>query len=199
MRRRKREEKPKLFSTRNMVAFFIVFIMTTSIAGFLINSNSTSEKLEYNGFEFSRVGNYYMTKVEGKRIYFTYPPENLAQMEIPPEAGEAIRNTKMLYVAYNESQPFVKDYALLQYNINDVLKNHLNTYVVNALLNKNEYGLPVVSCKNATQTVPVIIFKESNSSSITYDNGCITLNGEFRQDFYALTERLLYSVFGIIP
>ena len=76
MRKKKpHDEKPKLFSKKNAVSLFIVFIMIFSIMGFIISQNrNTNQDFEYNGFIFKASGNTWITEVNGKEARFINNP-----------------------------------------------------------------------------------------------------------------------------
>ena len=51
-----REEKKKLFSKQNIVSMFIVFIMVTSVVGYMFGKDG-GEKFKYGDYSFLRKGN----------------------------------------------------------------------------------------------------------------------------------------------
>ena len=64
--------------------------------------------------------------------------------------------------------------------------------------NTTTYNLPIITCDNATEFVPVIYFKDSNITKFTLENNCIIGESNSREGFLALKDRLLYALFDVI-
>ena len=62
----------------------------------------------------------------------------------------------------------------------------------------NEFTLPVITCDDATSSVPVLYFVESNETKIYSENGCIIAEAKFETDLLRIKDRLLYERLGII-
>lgn len=174
------------------VAIFIAFIMVTSIVGFFYGG-SEEERFSYNGFLFERVGEKWVTTVDGKRIDFDYLPNDVNYVNLSEEAKMTIINSKMIYITYSQNQSNLEEIALAQFSLSQRL-SELNIFLQSALAEENEFGLAVIDCQNATAFVPVIKFKWSYKDEIIINDNCIVLDGNPSK----LKDRLLYGIYGII-
>ena len=187
--RKKHEKKNKIGI---WVIILIVVLMLTSTIGYVFKGGS---KEKYNGFSFSRVndGRWY-TRINGRQMSFNYFPEELESINLSNEVIDRIKTTNMVYFTHDPENRYSGDIALLK----EMFWPYFQIYADGGLTVNNTLGLPVVGCDNATNTLPVIYFKESNQTGFYLDNNCIICELRSGEDFTALKERLLYSLFGIM-
>ncbi len=175
------------------VAVFIALLMALSAIGFIWSGGGDAERYRYNDYSFSYENNKWVTQTEGKMLAFNYLPATLLNISLPSQAVSLIQNARMVYITYNETGDS-QELALAQYNLGRNLGTNAR-FVINALVSENNNNLPVITCKNATPPVPVIVLEETSANdSIILNNSCITLKGSPG----ILGERLIYSVYGII-
>lgn len=195
---RRHEKKPGLFSTRNLIAFFIVGVMVLSGLGYMFERNDTEDIFQYNGYKFQRIDNMLTTKVNEMKLTFFSDPRLTESINISSAAIGQLKSSKMIYLTYNNSDMIKEDVALVHYTVAQPLWKSLNIYLVQALTDENEYNFPVITCDNATLSVPVIYFVHSNTTEFVYENNCITAKAFSRNDVYILTDRLLFGLYGIM-
>ncbi len=173
------------------IAVFVGLIMILSVIGFLWSGESGSG-YKYNGFGFSYENGKWSTRISNKILSFDYLPEDMENLDVPLEAKEIISNSKLLYITSPEN--ISEETALAKYELMKGLETE-SRYVVNAVSEENDNGIPVINCENATIFSPVIRIAESNNNgSINLNNNCITLEG--KPDL--VSERLIYSVYGVM-
>jgi len=99
----------------------------------------------------------------------------------------------MLYITYEKSD-VAEELAVAQYKLGINIETDTR-FVVNSLAYENENNVPVITCSNATDLVPVIMMKRNETTnSITLNNNCITLEGNVNM----LADRIVYSIYGIV-
>jgi len=187
--RKKHEKKNKMGI---WVIIFIVVIMLTSTIGYVFKGGS---KEKYNGFSFSRIeNNGWYTEINGRQIGFNYFPADLESINLSSEIVDKIKGTNMVYFTHDPENRYREDIALLK----EMFWPYFQIYADSGLTVNNTLGLPVVNCDNATISLPVIYFKDSNQTGFYLDNNCIICEIRPGEDFTALKERLFYSLFGVM-
>ncbi len=195
---RRHEKKPGFFSTRNIVALFIVATMVLSVLGYMVGRGESEDVFEYNGYKFNRINSMLTTKIGKMGLTFFSDPRYLESINISSAAIEQLKSSRMIYFTYNSSDVLKEDVALVHYTMAEQVWKSLSIYIVQALTENNDYGMPAISCANATPTAPVVYFVHSNTTGFVYENNCIIANAFSRSDVYALTDRLLFGLYGIM-
>lgn len=199
---RHREEKPRFFSKKNAMSLFIILIMSLSVLGFVIVQRTTdSYKFVYNDFLFTQTGSGFYTKINDRQVWFRYSPEQIEDINISIDIDivNALKSTRMVYATYDPDAKYPQDLALLSYELGQELPEYFELYVVRAMSKENDYNIAVITCRNATQTVPVIYFKDGNETKSLIKNNCILVETDSDIDFYYFKDRLLYAMFDIMP
>ena len=87
--------------------------------------------------------------------------------------------------------------ALAQYQMGLTLEAY-NIFIREGLTENNTFNLPIITCNNSTANVPVIYFKQGNSTKIYLDNDCIVAEALTGADFIKSKDKILYSVLGVL-
>jgi hypothetical protein len=56
--------------------------------------------------------------------------------------------------------------------------------------------LPVADCRNATATVPVVILRNSTTTSVSSEGSCVTINYA-QNDIIRIRDSIVYLTYGI--
>jgi hypothetical protein len=191
-----RKKKDKGFRKELILPLFIVFILVMSMFGYMFGSSRT--RLTYNGFKFySMEDGGFILRLEDERTAFNYYPAELEWVRAPKGLGNPF-NVPMIYVTSNYTALYGETISQVKFNLAQNLWELKEVYVQNAFTTETEYELPVITCRNATASVPVINFEKSNSTEISYENYCVTVKFRNREEIAAAYERLLYSAFGVM-
>lgn len=173
------------------VAIFIAFIMVTSVLGFIFGSDD--ETMSYGKHVFYKKNLKWVIRTDSGELGFDYFPAEIEHISLDENAKTAIINSKMVYVTYEPNQTNAGELGFAQFDISQKLFL-LDVYAGSGMTAENEYDIPIVTCKNATQFVPVILLKQGGENEIRMEGGCIILDG----NPLMLKDRLLYGIFGII-
>ncbi len=198
-RHRRHEKRQGLFSRKNLVALFIVAVMVLSTLGFIIGFNTGSvNEYEYNGRVFQRTQNGYQTKIDGEYVLFSQGPDQIDYIPFDPEMVSLLKNAQRIVLTYDENSSFVQDTAYAIFQLNEQFSGLAGLTTVSALSMKNKYGLPVMTCVNATAAQPVIYFRDGMEVTTALDGQCVTVTSDTATGLYSAKELLVYAVLGII-
>jgi len=192
--KRHNEEKEK--KKRLFMSLFIVAIMTLSVLGYMIGRNG-EDVTTYKSFKFFKSNNMWATKIDGKNVLFHYHPSQVDYMNISPSIIEKINNSLQIYQTSDENSNNKQAIALAQFEIVQQL-SLMNKFFVNGFTAENQYNLPIITCLNATENIPVLMFTKYNETTVEDENNCIYVKARSDNDFIALKDRILYGVLGII-
>lgn len=192
----KMRKKEKGFRKGLLLPLFVVFIMVMSVFSYMLGSSRT--RLTYNGFKFYQLENGgFMLNINNNRVMFSYSPQELER--INTTAGiKNLFNTPMVYFTYAQNSTYAETIAEMQFNFAQLMDSIKGTYVQNAFTAETEFDIPAITCKNATLTVPVILFEKAKTTEIMLDDECIVVKAKNRQEMSMAYERLLYSIIGVM-
>jgi hypothetical protein len=176
------------------LTIFITLIMVTSIIGFLANDSST-RVIKYNKQKFTGTNDGWMTKYEGKTYYFSYVPNDLEDLEFPEI--ENLDSIIELDVTYDENSTSARDIAGSIFELSEILFER-GTYLRQGFTKNNTLNRPIITCKDALPSVPVVYFKESNITKISIENYCIIVQAQDSRSFLPVANRIAYKILGIM-
>jgi hypothetical protein len=180
------------------ISVFIAFIMIFSAFGVMFYGFTDSgTNLKYGDYSFTATQSGFFVKVAGKQYLFSHFAGDVSSINLTAGSTEYLKSTKMVYLTYYPNQSAVQEIAAAEFQVQKDL-SEFGIYGAPAFTVQNDYGLPVISCRNATVYVPVIEFKESNVTEIAASKYCLVLSAAYSDDFSKLRDRLLYSMLGII-
>ena len=185
------------FFTKHAVSIFIVVIMVTSVLGFVMTmSNETSTDRSYKGIDFLADGNSWRFNHEGKSYEVEYLPEEIQHIKISLGIKDML-DKSVLYTTSDLNGKYKEQAALAQYQIQSNLGN-IGMYSLTGATHENSYNIPVITCENATSSMPVIFFKEGNSTEVYSQGNCIIAQASYDQDLVRIADRIIYEKLGII-
>ncbi|MBD3314075.1 hypothetical protein GF345_06540 [Candidatus Woesearchaeota archaeon] len=189
-------EKPKGLTKTAWMGIFIAAIMILSVVGFMWNGN-TAPDLDYNGHSFTLTQDrMFMMEHEGQNIVFYNHPSEVEHISIGG-AGDVLSDTRMMYSTLDPQDEYSEVIGATQYDIKKVLDSE-GTLFAYAFTEENEYNKTIITCSNATASVPVLYFRKSNLTNVSFDDGCIIAEAESEYGMIMLRDRLLYAITGVI-
>lgn len=192
----KKPERKKLFSKEGILTLVIIFVMTSSVIGFMWGKDS-SNTMKYKDFTFLRANSQWVLKTKTFDFAFDYFPSEIESILIPNEAAQKIKGTVEIDITYDFNSTYSESIASVQYSMEQNLKA-FDIYIRKGFTSNNTYSMPIITCNDSTEIVPVIYFKESNETKVFIENNCIIAEGSSEIDFIKIKDRLLYSFLGII-
>ena len=195
--REKKKDNKKIW----LIGIFMAVIMVTSIIGFMASDNPDQTR-KYNGIKFYATNTGWEAKINEKMIQFNLLPEEVQGINISSTIIEQLKTTKMAQITFDPNSVYPQETAWAQYQLQQTMNAGLNNYATIGLTEQPAnitYTGSIINCKDATQYVPVIMLQYGEETKITEINNCIILEAQSTYDMYALKDRLVYGLLGIIP
>ncbi|MBN1543842.1 hypothetical protein JW898_00090 [Candidatus Woesearchaeota archaeon] len=195
-----RQEQPKKKMSKQMLMTMIIGgLMVLSVFGIMFSSyNSGNEKVTYGDHIFKQTSKGWTTEIGGRKAEFSYLPGDIEGLEISKEITDRLKSSKVVYITFNPNTKSVQNFELMRFELGNAMSQLGGVYAMAGVSEENEkYTQPLVDCRNATATLPVISITEGNETRAYLDGECIVLES----DEYAsgvLKDRVLYAMLGII-
>ena len=186
----------KIFSKKNIVAVIISLIMITSVIGF-VSLNSLEKEYRYNGHTFTRDQDGYHIVVDKRELVFTYLPGDLSDVNISGNSAAALKHTRLIMASSQLDSASAQGIAGSVYYLRNALAPY-NIYVLSGFTNQGSRPAPVISCKNATIYIPVIVFEDANTSEVITAGNCIRVQVASPEYPSKFTQKVVYTVAGIV-
>jgi hypothetical protein len=188
----------------NRAAIFTVILaglMIFSVFGIMMYGYTNAETgFTYNKFQFKRSTDGWTTKIDGKTVEFLYPPDSVEKITVDPKITEKILASRMIYLTVDPEAKDIGSFEATRLDFALKFPEYFSIYVANGVTKENELysKQPIITCANATTTVPVIYFKDGNTTGFELKQNCIIFSSE-QQAGLALRDRIMYSLFKIMP
>ena len=179
------------------IGLFIAFIMVFSIFGFIIDFavQPSAKGAKYGDFKFRVVNQQYVTKINGVEHVFFFFPRDLEYILLSGEV-KALLDKPVLIVTYDPKSNLSENFAESQYYFESQLAD--GKTIERALTNNEGTQLSQKSCSDATESQPVIELRKGEKSGVSAVGNCIQLSAVDAFDLYQQTERLIYTIFGVM-
>ncbi len=192
-----RKQRKSRISKEKLAGIFIVIIMVGSAFGVVLGSFAgSSDSFKYNGIRFKQTSQGYSVKIGEKQYLFRYDPRVLEKIEVDQKAIDAIKDSPQVDFTSDTDSYYKEVIAQIEFSFERVLTT-MNKHVETGFTGENDYGKDVLVCGD-TGLVPLIYFKESNTTRISYENSCVIAEADSAESFLALTERMMYGLLGVI-
>ncbi|QQG38466.1 MAG: hypothetical protein HYS32_02555 [Candidatus Woesearchaeota archaeon] len=184
------KEKKRVF-----LPIFIVVIMILSTLGFIIGysdpQTQNQNKVDYKGFEFTRTEQGTLTgTVYGKQVILINEPSTLEDIPSDHLSLPNLQLAQKVYLTHNPNKTDAKlPIALFEANIKPILKYSLAC--AEDVLGCEK--LPLKTCKDASNSTVIIRLERTNETKITFNNNCLTIQGE---NLIRPTERAILQLLG---
>jgi hypothetical protein len=180
---------------RRTAGIIIAVIMLFSTAAFAFmestsNTNSNSQKYKDHTFQLTESG--WKTTVNGQSIVTQYLPQDVENISSAQFISGNLGST-IYFVAnsYDEKQAASE--------LSNILNSQRKQFAcLPEDSNSSEcLELPLKDCNSASSDSGIVIIKESNESSISYSNFCITIKGN-ATDLVREVDKTIFKIVGII-
>jgi len=190
MRQIKTQKEIEKKQNRNkaIIAFVFIGLMVLSTAGFALFSGTGigNENIrDYNGVEFSLNENgYWEFQIQGQNFQTSYTPEETEQISADFVSISEI-NGKPLYFFNSDASSLSE----IVYNLGRYASRYQEVCLG---------GMPCNNPENVVKTCDdnVIVFRESNESSVIREDNCIFLNSSPGNEVL-VSNRLIFKALGV--
>ncbi|HLC61323.1 MAG TPA: hypothetical protein VJJ52_07920 [Candidatus Nanoarchaeia archaeon] len=190
-----KEKTPKI--KWGAIIFLIVILVGLSVGSLFYGFAPTSEKIKYNGLTFSTNGQIWTAKINGRKAAFSFLPAEVQNINSTGDFSKILTG-KYEIDTTSEVNSTNKEYIALAEHQMGLTLGSYNIYLSKGFTANNSFGLPIISCSNATQYTPVIYFRHGNSTSISAQNNCVIAEASSDTDFIRVKDRLLYGILGVM-
>lgn len=189
MRRKKKKNYAGI-----MVSLFIALILVTSIVGFIFGGTSETVS-RYNGLKFTLTTNGWKTIYQGKTYLFSFAPRDVEDIALPDSLN--LNNLLEIDVTYEFNSTYKENIAEAIFELSNIATKN-NIYLRQGFTTNNSFNIPIITCEDATPSVPVLYYKSSNQTNISQQNNCIIIEANNQNLFLAQTDRIAYKILGIM-
>ncbi len=180
--------------TQVVIGVFFISIMITSVIGYLYAGQTDTTKT-INGKTFFQTDKGWLLGENGVQYYFSYLPSDV--QDLSNDQMKAIAHATILSITTDPADPNPQQIAALQFEVGQTLKSN-NVFVETGFTKENKFQSAVITCENATQTVPVLELTTGGKTAITSEGNCVIASAGSPTEFSRLRDALLYSILGII-
>lgn len=183
-----------------IMVYLMGIIMVGSVFGvvfFGFGNSGGAASLEYNDFKFINKGSFWSTIVDGREALFTYFAGDVELIPIEDNIINRLKNKLEIDVTSDFNDTFAQEISLAGYNMGITL-NNFNVFVRQGFTAENDYNFPVITCGDATNSVPVIYFRSSNETKVYMEDDCIIAEASIQADVEGVKDRLVYGMLGVI-
>jgi hypothetical protein len=187
----KEEEAKKTKRNQFLIGGVLILVMVASTIGYAFtrdqtNTTANSDKIIYNGLEFTKQTGYWNVNAGSYQFSFKYNPNETAQIaSVLNPLGNY--DSKPLYVNSDNIEATTELYRNLFYQ-NQIVERFQNACISGENCSDNA---PVKNCSDN-----LIIIKESNSTEIKQQQSCVFINGNMG-NLTELTDSFLFKITGI--
>lgn len=192
-----RQEENKFLSKRNVVSFFIIFLMVSSILA--IWQGSTSSIPSYNGYKVTPDGNFYAIKSDIGTVYgYTYP-SSLESIPVDSVFLHAVLSASELMILFDPAD------ASIEYI--DLLRSELAQRDLPALkkstgfgltMNSSVYPYPVFNCTTISFVALFLRTANETTAQLYQEGNCLVLEAATGQELVQVKDRFVYTMYGIM-
>jgi hypothetical protein len=187
-----------MVDSKKLIGLGIIGIMILSTLALVVvdyASNSGGGALKYNGYKFTLADQQYRAKINGVQRSFIFFPGDIEYVQIPDDV-KALLAKPVLTVTYDPNSTLSANMGEAQYYFEVQLAD--SKIIERAVTNNEGIELPQKSCADATEAQPVIELVESNQSIIKAEGNCIKVQALDAFDLYQETERIVYTILGVM-
>ncbi len=196
-----KSSKRKFFSKQTVWAVGIVLIMVLSVIGFMYVAPS-EEEYDYAGITFTPVMSssgsvgYWIANINGTRMSFYNHPYDVDFINVSEETKGVLSSSKIFYITSDADDYYKEDISLMNFQLDEELSPAGFIFIPGFTLN-NTFERPVVTCDNATTTMPVLYIKSGKNDSITSIANCVTLEFSTQLNSRRFKDRLTLGLLEI--
>jgi hypothetical protein len=180
---REKEEKKR---QRNQIILgvILIFVMFFSVLGYgFSGSSESSNKVEYNGFEFYEKNSLWYLEIDDFYLIFKNNPKEIENIEGKVNSFFSYYN-QPLYISSDNNEAYYEIY-----NNFDKIAGRIQF----ACLNKEncDGNFPIKTCENN-----FIIIRENNESRIFQNESCVFIEGP-SENLIKLTDEFIFKTLDI--
>ena len=192
----KNEEK-SLRIKRLLVIFIGVTMILSTFGVIFYGFTGTEQKTSYGKYKFYRTQNMWTTTLDKQKIYFNYVPTQTEDINVSQDIKDILKNKIEIDTTYDIYDKLNQTIGLAQYQIGTTL-TQANMYVRKGVTSNNTFNFPIITCKDATDNIPVIFFKQGNTTSLRTEKSCVIAEAPSDIELLRVADRISFTILGIM-
>jgi hypothetical protein len=189
---RQKKEKKKW----GLIIVTIFLMLGTTFGVLQFGFAPAGQAVRYNGIKFTQAQNAWLANVQGKQAAFTFLPEETENIFAFDDFSSKLQNRLEIDVTSDFNNTFRESIALAQYQMGLTMDQY-NVFVRQGFTTPQQQ-FPKITCNDASENVPVIYFRQSNTTQISSQGSCIIAEASSNADLIRVKDRLLYGILGVI-
>ena len=190
--------KEKKEKKRWGLIFFIILIMVgTSVSFVFFGFQPQNDIVKYNGVRLVNQNNIWIAKINGKEAAFSFLPSEVESVAASKDFSQKLKDKLEIDVTYDLNSTHKEAIALAQHQMWLTLAQY-NIYARKGFTANNTFNLPVITCNGSSVNVPVVYFRQGNSTNINLEDNCIIAEAPSNEGFIKVKDRLLYGILGVM-
>ena len=171
-----------------------------SIVGYVLVDVDVSERKQTHGdFTFYRMASGWKTNIGGKDVLFNFLPNQVSSIPADQQTTLVLTNTPVLGVTYDPNSSSAQTLGQIQYYLEQVFHDNAQFFVLRGLTNTTSFpALPELSCLNASQKLPILVFERSNETNITTEGYCVRARAASNPDLFLVLDKIVYLIMGVL-
>jgi hypothetical protein len=179
----KKKKHNQLIAGIVMVAVMFFSVLGYSLIG-NVNNNGTSEKINYNGLEFTKENGLWSTTIGSYKFSFKYNPNEINKTNSELNLLNSYSGQPLYFSSNGAESEIVR-----------------NLFYQNQIVQRVQYACvegetciadyPIKNCSDN-----FIIIRESDNTKVEQQQNCVFIQGE-KEDLIKLTDSVLFKIIGI--
>ena len=190
---KERREKRKW----GLMLFIVMIMVGTSFSVVFFGFSGTSEVVKYNDIKFIKKYDRWEAKINDKSAAFSFLPAEVENIQDLNASTKLLQNKFEIDTTYDFNSTYKEAIALANYQMGLTLANY-HIFIRQGMASNNTFNLPIIKCKDATLQVPVVYFREGNSTRLYNKDNCIIAEANSNPDFIRIKDRIVYTILGVI-
>ena len=168
------------------VGLILIAIMLMSVIGygFVGKEEENAQKVNYNGFEFVKKNEFWITKTGNLQFVFKYNPKEIEKIGGDLKDLENYYG-KPVYISSDDNEVVAEIYT----NLNQIVQRMQKACLEGEKC--EDKNLPIKTCKDN-----FIVVKESENSKIEQKENCVFIYGK-QEDLLKLGDEFLFKILKI--
>ena len=190
--------KPKKEKKRYGLILFIIFIMIgTSVSFVYFGFSPGEDRVKYNGITFASNNHVWIAKINGQDAAFSFLPADVEKIIAMGDFSKMLQDKYEIDATSEVNSTFKESIALAEHQMGLTLEAY-NIYLRKGFTTNTTFNLPIITCANSTSNVPVVYFRQGNTTNIINEDNCIIAQASTNADFIKVKDRLLYGILGVM-
>jgi hypothetical protein len=197
MKHKKKNKQKKKNNKSLYMSLFIVIIMISSAFAVIFYGFAENEQtIRYEDYKFKSTPMGFSTRINKETHYFEVLPQDTFDINISQNVKSLLNNANGIIITSDPNSAYKEDIAISAYNLNNMF-NKLNIYSANAFTSEVN-NIPVITCLNASQNLPVIKIVENNITNIYAEENCIYINFDTSFNLRRASTKIMYVSLGVL-